>query len=263
MYVVEFQKRGLPHVHMLIWLDSASKHNLQANVDKYVSAEIPDPVKDPVGHAVVQAFMIHGPCGKKNLKCQCMKDNKCSRHFSKKYCPSTTFDQSGFPIYKRRSTGITVKKGKSQLDNQWVVQYNRDLLVKYQCHINVEGKKRRNDRGELLDEPEDEINSFFDGRYICGCEAAYRIFGFNIHCRSLSVLRLSFHLPGNKSCTFRSSEPLNMLIEKSTNLANWKPILSLMPLILMPDTTYMMRFHNIMFGMILIKFGIQGGMGQK
>ncbi|KAK1361528.1 hypothetical protein POM88_046002 [Heracleum sosnowskyi] len=26
MYVVEFQKRGLPHVHMLIWLDSASKH---------------------------------------------------------------------------------------------------------------------------------------------------------------------------------------------------------------------------------------------
>lgn len=183
-----------------------------------------------------------------------------------------------------------MKKGKSQLDNQWVVQYNRDLLVKYQCHINVEvcaharslkylfkyclkghdratveiqGKKRRNDRGELLDEPEDEINSFFDGRYICGCEAAYRIFGFNIHCRSLSVLRLSFHLPGNKSCTFRSSEPLNMLIEKSTNLANWKPILSLMPLILMPDTTYMMRFHNIMFGMILIKFGIQGGMGQK
>ncbi|KAK1404591.1 hypothetical protein POM88_004196 [Heracleum sosnowskyi] len=26
MYVVEFQKRGLPHVHMLIWLDSVSKH---------------------------------------------------------------------------------------------------------------------------------------------------------------------------------------------------------------------------------------------
>ncbi|KAK1366398.1 hypothetical protein POM88_041959 [Heracleum sosnowskyi] len=25
MYVVEFQKRGLPHVHMLIWLDSSSK----------------------------------------------------------------------------------------------------------------------------------------------------------------------------------------------------------------------------------------------
>ena len=84
MYVVEFQKRGLPHVHMLIWLDSASKHNLQNNVDKFVSAEIPDPIKDPVGHAVVQAFMIHGPCGHKNPKCQCMKGNKLSRHFPKK-----------------------------------------------------------------------------------------------------------------------------------------------------------------------------------
>ncbi|XP_063944772.1 uncharacterized protein LOC135146765 [Daucus carota subsp. sativus] len=236
MYVVEFQKRGLPHVHMLIWLDSASKHNLQNNVDKFVSAEIPDPTKDPVGHAAVQAFMIHGPCGHKNPKCQCMKGKKCSRHFPKKYSPSTTFDQSGFPIYKRRCTGVTVKKGKAELDNQWVVPYNRTLLVKYQCHINVEvcaharslkylfkyclkghdratveirGKKRRNDKGELLDEPEDEIQSFFDGRYICGCEAAYRIFGFNIHYRSLSVLRLSFHLPGNKSVTFRSNEPLN------------------------------------------------------
>ncbi|XP_074352539.1 uncharacterized protein LOC141691671 [Apium graveolens] len=44
-------ERGLPHVHMLIWLDSASKHDLQANVNKYVSAEIPDPNVDPVGYA--------------------------------------------------------------------------------------------------------------------------------------------------------------------------------------------------------------------
>ncbi|KAL8102297.1 hypothetical protein AgCh_026978 [Apium graveolens] len=57
MYVVEFQKRGLPHVHMLIWLDAASKLNLQANVDKFVSAEIPDPEIDPVGYVAVNAFM--------------------------------------------------------------------------------------------------------------------------------------------------------------------------------------------------------------
>lgn len=61
MYVVEFQKRGLPHVHMLIWLDSASKMYLKKNVDKFVSAEIPDPVKDQVGYIDVKAFMIHGP----------------------------------------------------------------------------------------------------------------------------------------------------------------------------------------------------------
>lgn len=48
------------------------------------------------------------------------------------------FDDSGFPIYKRRNTGVTVDVRKATLDNQWVVPYNRDLLVKYQCHINIE-----------------------------------------------------------------------------------------------------------------------------
>ncbi|XP_063942408.1 uncharacterized protein LOC135150192 [Daucus carota subsp. sativus] len=55
MYVVEFQKRGLPHVHMLIWLDGPSKKFLKENVDKFVSAEIPDPEVDPDGYAAVKA----------------------------------------------------------------------------------------------------------------------------------------------------------------------------------------------------------------
>ena len=84
MYVVEFQKRGLPHVHMLIWLDSASKIYLKNNVDKFVSAEIPNPDEDPVGYAAVKAFMIHGPCGLQNIKSPCMKGLKCIRHFPKK-----------------------------------------------------------------------------------------------------------------------------------------------------------------------------------
>lgn len=84
MYVVEFQKRGLPHVHMLIWLDSDSKNKLKANVDKFVSAEIPDPDIDPIGYAAVKAFMIHGPCGSDFPKSPCMRNNKCSRHFPKK-----------------------------------------------------------------------------------------------------------------------------------------------------------------------------------
>lgn len=84
MYVIEFQKRGLPHVHMLIWLDYVSKLNLQANIDQFVSAEIPDPELDHVGYDAVLSFMIHDPCGKEHPKCACMKQFKCTRHFSKK-----------------------------------------------------------------------------------------------------------------------------------------------------------------------------------
>ncbi|KAK1371085.1 hypothetical protein POM88_037177 [Heracleum sosnowskyi] len=53
---------------------------------------------------------------------------KCSKHFPKKYQAQTIFDQSGFPIYKRRKTGITVKKGKAELDNEYVVPYNRKKM---------------------------------------------------------------------------------------------------------------------------------------
>ncbi|XP_074377523.1 uncharacterized protein LOC141719037 [Apium graveolens] len=129
MYVVEFRKRGLPHVHMLIWLDADSKKNLKQNVDNFVFAEIPDPIFDPVGYAAVNEFMIHGPCGLQNVKSPCMKDLRWIRHFPKKYCARTTFDDSGFPMYIRRRTNITVKIRKAELDNQWVVPYNWDLLV--------------------------------------------------------------------------------------------------------------------------------------
>lgn len=48
------------------------------------------------------------------------------------------FDEFGFPVYKRRKTSHTVNVRKAVLDNQWVVPYNRDLLVQYKCHINLE-----------------------------------------------------------------------------------------------------------------------------
>ncbi|XP_074336540.1 uncharacterized protein LOC141673679 [Apium graveolens] len=213
MYVVEFQKRGLPHVHMLIWLDAASKVYLKKNVDKFVSAEIPDPIKDPVGYESVKMFMMHGPCGLQNLKSPCMKGFKCTRFFPKKYCPRTTFDESGFPIYKRRRQNITIKKGKAELDNQWVVPYNRDLLGHDIATVKITGKKRKSSH-KKVDEPIDEINAYFDGHYVCGAEAAYRIFGFPIHHRTLSVERLPFHLPDQKNCTFRADGSLQEVAEK-------------------------------------------------
>lgn len=85
MYVVEFQKRGLPHVHMLVWLDAESKRNLTKDVDKFVSSEIPDPLTDPIGYEAVKSLMIHGPCGLQNNKSPCMINGVCSKHFPKKY----------------------------------------------------------------------------------------------------------------------------------------------------------------------------------
>ena len=78
MYVVEYQKRGLPHAHMLIWLDFASKSKLIKNIDKFVCAEIPDEAQDPYDYAAVKQHIIHGPCGVEYNSSPCMKDNKCT-----------------------------------------------------------------------------------------------------------------------------------------------------------------------------------------
>ncbi|WVZ85278.1 LOW QUALITY PROTEIN: hypothetical protein U9M48_032225, partial [Paspalum notatum var. saurae] len=40
------------------------------DVDKYISAELPDPKVDPLGFSLVQEFMIHGPCGRANPSSQ-------------------------------------------------------------------------------------------------------------------------------------------------------------------------------------------------
>ncbi|XP_074370042.1 uncharacterized protein LOC141711481 [Apium graveolens] len=119
MYFVEYQKRGLPHAHMLIWLDPAVKSRLNKDIDKFISAEIPNEVDDPYGYATVKQYMIHGPCSVEFNKSPCMKDNICTHGFPKNYCASTMFDEFGFPIYKRRKTMNTVKVRKAELDNRW------------------------------------------------------------------------------------------------------------------------------------------------
>ncbi|CAN1326881.1 ATP-dependent DNA helicase PIF1 [Linum perenne] len=131
-------KRGLPHAHIILWLISANKPTTPAKVDEIISAEIPDPTIDPVGYDAVTKFMLHGPCGMAHQTSPCMKAGQCSKFYPKSYALETTFDDNGYVTYRRRQTGITAIKSGVILDNLSVVPYHRDLLVKYQAHMNVE-----------------------------------------------------------------------------------------------------------------------------
>lgn len=82
--------------------------------------------------------MVHGPCGEANKNSPCMVDGFCSKNYPKRYSPETTIDKDGFPTYRRREDGRHVQKGDIRLDNRYVVPYNRDLLLRFQAHINVE-----------------------------------------------------------------------------------------------------------------------------
>ncbi|GBM31604.1 hypothetical protein AVEN_198462-1 [Araneus ventricosus] len=63
IYVIEFQKRGLPHADILLTLDSDCKIRTKDDIDKFVSAELPDPCTDLRLFQIVTKCMIHGPCG--------------------------------------------------------------------------------------------------------------------------------------------------------------------------------------------------------
>jgi hypothetical protein len=68
----------------------------------------------------------------------CMEGNRCTKHFLKGFNSKTTIDEDRFLVYRRRDDGRHGKKGKVEVDNRYVMPYNRDMLVKFQAHINVE-----------------------------------------------------------------------------------------------------------------------------
>jgi hypothetical protein len=78
MYSVEWQKRGLPHAHILIWLIEKVTPD---QIDAVISAEIPDVDIDPDLFAVVIKHMIHGPRGFLNNNSPCMSDGKCTKRY--------------------------------------------------------------------------------------------------------------------------------------------------------------------------------------
>ncbi|GBP04279.1 hypothetical protein EVAR_6503_1 [Eumeta japonica] len=143
MYTIEWQKRGLPHSHNLIWLHDKI---YPTDIDKIIQAEFPNPQNDPELYNIVVKNMIHGPCGPLNLNAPCMSDGKCTKKYPKPYLNDTKTEDDGYPKYRRRSPkngGFTAKirlQGRDELeiDNQWVLPYNPLLSKMFQAHINVE-----------------------------------------------------------------------------------------------------------------------------
>ncbi|GKC64429.1 putative PIF1 DNA helicase/replication protein A1-like protein, partial [Tanacetum coccineum] len=71
VYTIKFQKRGLSHCHILLWLETKDKITTTAKIDKYISAEIPNKDEDPDLYQIVTDHMMHGPCGPENPSCPC------------------------------------------------------------------------------------------------------------------------------------------------------------------------------------------------
>ncbi|CAN1812476.1 ATP-dependent DNA helicase PIF1 [Linum perenne] len=233
-------KRGLPHVHILVWLAKEAAIDTTAQIDTFISAELPDPMIDPIGYAAATKFMLHGPCGVDFQKSPCMVDDKCKKFFPKAYTSETTIDDHGYAVYRRRMTGITAIKSGVSLDNRYVVPYNRYLIVKYQAHINIEVCHKGQlikylfkyitkgpDRSAVIAAapPVDEIAQYLDCRSISSYEAVWRLLSFQIHERDPNVVRLSIHLPNQQPISYDAAQPVHSIVARpsctNTMLTQW------------------------------------------
>lgn len=133
---IEFQKRGLPHMHLLVWIKESHRHK----IDDVISAEIPNKNEDPTLFNMVTGFMMHNRCDlDKSYACRQKDSRFCFKNFPKPWSDETFENVDGYTIYRCRQDGPTIKDKKGRiLDSRYVVPYNLYLILKYNCHINVE-----------------------------------------------------------------------------------------------------------------------------
>jgi len=216
VWTIEFQKRGLPHMHMIIFLHPDHKLRTPEEVDSLLSAEFPDEETQPELFELVKSVMVHTPCGNdhNNPNAPCLIDEKCSKNFPKQFQDQTVVTTDSYARLRRRDTGKKVKIGRGdserEVDNRWVVPYCAWLLWKYKCHINVKSIAsikaikyiykyvyKGHDRTTMqFGTCQDEVQLYLDARYISSCESGWRIYEFHMHEESPSVKRLQVHVEG-------------------------------------------------------------------
>ncbi|XP_021835604.1 uncharacterized protein [Spinacia oleracea] len=236
VYVVEFQKSGLPHVHMLLILDENDKPRSPEEYDKIVRAEIPDRDEEPRLYDVVLKHMIHKPCGAGRRNSSCMENGVCKRKFPKSFSASTIQGDNSYPIYRRRGDRPAVplhENSTTYVDNKWVVPYNSWLLLKYDCHINVEicssikcvkylykyvhkGVDRVSMEVRTGSE-NNEIQQFVDARWVCAPEALWRIYQFTLTRMCPSVERLQLHLQNRQQIRFNTNQSIEDILQMPQN----------------------------------------------
>jgi len=116
------------------------------------------------------------------------------------------------------------------------VPYNPGLLMRYNCHINVEAcssikavkylfkyvYKGHDQASFLVNEDQhdrddgviNEIRQYRNARYISPPEAVHRIFGFPMFGVYPAVLQLQLHLPDMQSVTYNEEENLEDVVNR-------------------------------------------------
>ncbi|KAK0408318.1 hypothetical protein QR680_003886 [Steinernema hermaphroditum] len=149
VYSVEFQQRGMPHAHIVISLAGDAKTKVAQKIDEICQAELPvlpsegDPEYRRIKRLrdIVEELMMHSPCENNNTA-YCRQHTKrhwrtCSKRFPKPFRNFSSLLEDDYALLRRPDNGECSSRNPLAT-NQYVVAYNKKLLLKYEAHINVE-----------------------------------------------------------------------------------------------------------------------------
>ncbi|KAI9080609.1 hypothetical protein K1719_037415 [Acacia pycnantha] len=192
VYTVEFQKRGLPHAHIILWLSESDKIRSSFEVDQLISERYQINLKTlnyehgyPTYHRRDYGHMV----SRKGVKL----DNRS--------------------VVPYNATLLKLFGGHLNIEKT-----NQSCAIKYLFKYISKGNDRviagiynkNNQPGSQ--QSFDEISHYLNCRYVSSCEASWRIFGFDIHHRHPPVERLSFHLPQQQSIYYKEGETMSSLV---------------------------------------------------
>uniref|UniRef100_A0AC34FIM2 ATP-dependent DNA helicase n=1 Tax=Panagrolaimus sp. ES5 TaxID=591445 RepID=A0AC34FIM2_9BILA len=152
--VMEFQKRGMPHLHVILIMDKQVGAN---EVDKYISARIPD-LPDPKdrSEAAIQLRRLHEIIMRNNIHlCNensgCQINGICTKGYKKPFSQSTVI-HSHKPAEYQRLPPKTKNDGKKQSEKE---KKKPALKTEYSDEEEFE-------KDIILNEDDDKAEEYFD-----------------------------------------------------------------------------------------------------
>lgn len=151
MILRKIKTKGLPHGHLLLRTDFYDAPQSLQQIDNVICAEIPDKWENPKLYELVMHHTLH-VCDDRSpgRPCRRNKTGKCINGYPRAYAKETVVIKGKYPIYRRREEGTGEGQGgivafrylKNKpgyaVTNQDVVPYNPSLLLRHECHLNVE-----------------------------------------------------------------------------------------------------------------------------
>jgi len=106
VWTIEYQKRGLPHMHLLLFIETAPSFLTGETIDSIISAELPEELTEDgkrLGQ-IVKTSMVHTACVSRKRNALCLKQSRngqqptCSKSYPRAFQPTTIVHENGYPL---------------------------------------------------------------------------------------------------------------------------------------------------------------------